>query len=275
MTVAPATTTVDPSVLAAEARPHAGNVVRDAMTMTWRNLLRLTRNPELIVFSTVQPVIFVLMFVYVFGGAITIPGGIPYVDFLMAGVWVQSVTFGALNTGVGLAEDLQAGLIERFRSLPMARSAVLVGRTSADLVRNVFVVIVMTAVGFLVGFNYHTSALALIAAMTIVLFFSYALSWLSALLGLMAPNAETAQAAFFPIVAVLVFASAAFVPVSTMPGWLQAFASHQPVTAVINAVRVLTIGGPTAGKVVSALAWIVAIIAVFAPLSIRRYRKVA
>ena len=127
--------------------------MRDALTMTWRNLLRLTRNPELIVFSTVQPIIFVLMFVYVFGGAIKIPGGVPYVDFLMAGVWVQSVTFGALNTGVGLAEDLQAGLIERFRSLPMARSAVLVGRTTADLVRNVFVVTVMTAVGFLVGFE--------------------------------------------------------------------------------------------------------------------------
>ncbi len=275
MTVTTNLTTVDPAVLAGEARPRFVDVVRDARTMTWRNLLRLTRNPELIVFSTVQPIIFVLMFVYVFGGAIKIPGGIPYVDFLMAGVWVQSVTFGALNTGVGLAEDLQAGLIERFRSLPMARSAVLVGRTTADLVRNVFVVIVMTVVGFLVGFDYHTSFLALVAAMLLVLFFSYALSWLSALLGLMAPNAETAQAAFFPIVAVLVFASAAFVPVSTMPGWLQAFASHQPVTAVINAVRVLTIGGPTAGKVVSAILWILAIIAVFAPLSIRRYRKVS
>ncbi|MGZ4675847.1 MAG: ABC transporter permease [Acidimicrobiia bacterium] len=261
--------------LASESRQRVGDVVRDAMTMTWRNLVKLTRNPELIVFSTVQPIIFVLMFVYVFGGAIHVGGGVPYVDFLMAGVWVQSVTFGALNTGVGLAEDLQAGLIERFRSLPMARSAVLVGRTTADLVRNVFVVIVMTTVGFIVGFDYHTSAIALVAAMGMVLLFAYALSWLSALLGLTAPNAETAQAAFFPIVAVLVFASAAFVPVNTMPGWLQAFASHQPVTAVINAVRVLTLGGPTTNKVLSALAWIAVMIAVFAPLAIRRYRKVA
>ncbi len=266
-------TSVDPAQLARESRKHVGDVVRDALTMTWRNLLRLTRNPELMVFSTVQPVIFVLMFVYVFGGAIVVPGS--YVDFLMAGVWVQSVTFGALNTGVGLAEDLQAGLIERFRSLPMARSAVLVGRTTADLVRNVFVVAVMTAVGFMVGFDYHTSAIALLGALGIVLLFSYALSWLSALLGLIAPNAETAQAAFFPIVAVLVFASAAFVPVETMPGWLQAFAKNQPVTAVIDAVRALTLGGPTAGKVVSALLWIAGIVAVFAPLSIRRYRKVA
>lgn len=267
-------TTVDPAQLARESRKHVGDVVRDARTMTWRNLLRLTRNPELMVFSTVQPIIFVLMFRYVFGGAITIPD-YPYVDFLMAGVWVQSVTFGALNTGVGLAEDLQAGLIERFRSLPMARSAVLVGRTTADLVRNVFVVAVMTAVGFMVGFNYHTSAIALLGALGIVLLFSYALSWLSALLGLIAPNAETAQAAFFPIVAVLVFASAAFVPVETMPGWLQGFANHQPVTAVIDAVRALTLGGPTSGKVVSALLWIAGIVAVFAPLSIHRYRKVA
>jgi ABC-2 type transport system permease protein/oleandomycin transport system permease protein len=157
----------------------------------------------------------------------------------------------------------------------MARSAVLIGRTTADLVRNIFVVVVMTAVGFMVGFNYHTNAVALVGAMTIVVLFSYALSWISALLGLMAPNAETAQAAFFPIVAVLVFASAAFVPVETMPGWLQAFASHQPVTAVINAVRSLTVGGPTSGKVFSALAWTAVIVAVFAPLSIRRYRKVA
>ena len=231
-------TTVDDVTLARESKTRIGDVVRDAMTMTWRNLLRLTRNPELMVFSTVQPIIFVLMFRYVFGGAIKIPG-VPYVDFLMAGVWVQSVTFGALNTGVGLAEDLQAGLIERFRSLPMARSAVLVGRTTADLVRNFFVVIVMTAVGFMVGFRYHVSAPALIGALALVLLFSYSLSWLSALLGLIAPNAETAQAAFFPIVAVLVFASAAFVPVDTMPGWLQAFANHQPVTAVIDAVRLL------------------------------------
>jgi len=190
-------TTVDQATLKRESRAHPSSVVADALTMTWRNLLRLSRNPELLVFSTVQPVIFVLMFRYVFGGAIKVGGGIPYVDFLMAGVWVQSVTFGALNTGVGLAEDLQSGLIERFRSLPMARSAVLIGRTTADLARNFFVVIVMTAVGFLVGFNYHTSALALVGALAIVLLFSYALSWLSALLGLIAPNAETAQAAFF------------------------------------------------------------------------------
>jgi ABC-2 type transport system permease protein/oleandomycin transport system permease protein len=265
---------VSDAELAREARLRPGQVVSDAVTMTWRNLVKLRRNPELIVFATIQPVIFVLMFVYVFGGAIK-TGSVPYVDFLMAGVWVQTVTFGALNTGVGLAEDLQTGLIERFRSLPMARSAVLVGRTLADLVRNLFVVALMTIVGFLVGFQYHSTFAALVLGLLIVLLFSFALSWLSALLGLVAPNAETAQAAFFPVSAVLVFASAAFVPVATMPGWLQAFARNQPVSQVIGAARALTLGGPTAGHVISALLWIAGLTVVFAWLAIRRYRKVA
>jgi ABC-2 type transport system permease protein/oleandomycin transport system permease protein len=265
---------VDDSALDREASTRVSQVVSDYRTMTWRNHVRLSRNPELMVFSTIQPIIFVLMFVYVFGGAIRVPK-YPYVDFLMAGVYVQTVTFGALNTGVGLAEDLQSGLIERFRSLPMARSAVLVGRTTADLVRNVFVVALMTGVGFLVGFQYHTSALSLVGGVVIVLGFAYALSWLSALLGLVAPNAETAQAAFFPISAVLVFASGAFVPVDTMPGWLQAFARNQPVTAIIDSVRALILGGPAASKVFTALVWIVGVTVVFATLAVRRYRKVA
>jgi ABC-2 type transport system permease protein len=268
------TTTVDGATLAREAHLSPRQVVSDAKAMTWRNLVHLRRNPELLVFATIQPIIFVLMFVYVFGGAIKVPG-VDYVDFLMAGVWIQSVTFGALNTGVGLAEDLQAGLIERFRSLPMARSAVLVGRTTADLVRNVFVVSLMTGVGFLVGFSYHTTLLGLLAGLALVLLFAYALSWLSALLGLIAPNAETAQAMFFPIVAVLVFASAAFVPVDTMPGWLQPFSRNQPVSVVIEAVRACVLGGATASLVIKALFWIVAMVAVFAPLAIRRYRKVS
>jgi ABC-2 type transport system permease protein len=268
------TAPLDTGSLARESRLSAAQVVSDAKAMTWRNLVHLRRNPELLVFATVQPIIFVLMFVYVFGGAIKVPG-VPYVDFLMAGVWIQSVTFGALNTGVGLAEDLQAGLIERFRSLPMARSAVLVGRTTADLVRNLFVVSLMTGVGFLVGFSYHTTLLGLLAGLALVLLFSYALSWLSALLGLIAPNAETAQAMFFPIVAVLVFASAAFVPVTTMPGWLQPFSRNQPVSVVIEAVRACVLGGATASLVIKALLWIIAMVAVFAPLAIRRYRKVS
>jgi ABC-2 type transport system permease protein/oleandomycin transport system permease protein len=183
------------------------------------------------------------------------------------------VTFGALTTGVGLAEDLHKGLIERFRSLPIARSAVLLGRTWADLVRNVFVVLLMAVVGFLVGWRITTNVLGLIACLALVVAFAYSLSWLFAIVGLVSPDAETAQAASFPILAPLVFASSAFVPVESMPGWLQVFAKHQPVTAVVDAARDLTIGGPTQTDVLKALAWIVAIIAVCAPIAVRHYRR--
>jgi ABC transporter DrrB family efflux protein len=266
MTTATATATLAPT------RP-AGHVVADALTVTWRNLLNVRRNPQLLVFATVQPIVFVLMFVYVFGGAIHIPG-VPYVDFLMPGVFVQTVTFGSLQTGIGLAEDLNKGIIERFRSLPMARSAVLVGRTLADMVRNVFVILLMVVIGFAVGWTVHTNAVALLAALGLVLAFAYSLSWVFAIVGLSAPDAETAQAASFPVLAPLVFASSAFVPVSTMPGWLQGFARNQPVSVVVDAVRALTLGGPTSSAVLKALAWIVAIIAVCAPLAVAKYRKV-
>lgn len=247
--------------------------VADAMTLTWRNLLNLRRKPQLIVFATIQPVIFVLMFRFVFGGAISVPGT-SYVNYLMPGIYIQTVTFGALTTGVGLAEDMQNGLIDRFRSLPMARSAVLVGRTFADLCRNVFVVALMAAVGFLVGFRIETNLVSYAAALGLVLLFSFSLSWIFAFVGMYVGDAETAQAASFPILAPLVFASSAFVPLDTMPGWLQAFAEHQPVSITVDAVRALCLGGPTAGPVFKSLLWIVAIIAVFAPLAVRQYRKV-
>jgi ABC-2 type transport system permease protein len=245
----------------------------DAMTIAWRNVLNLRRNPELLVFATIQPVIFVLMFRYVFGGAIHVPG-VPYVDFLMPGIFVQTVVFGSLTTGVGLAEDLQTGLIDRFRSLPMARSAVLVGRTLADLLRNTFVVALMAVVGVLVGWRPNTGALSIAAGLGLVLAFSYSLSWLFAIVGLSARNAETAQAMSFPILAPLVFASSAFVPISSMPPWLQTFAEHQPVTYVVDAVRGLTYGGASTGDVLGAVAWIVGIVAVCAPLAVRKYRRV-
>ena len=256
------------------ARPRpASHVTADALTVTWRNVLTVRRNPQLLVFATVQPIVFVLMFVYVFGGAIRIPG-VSYVDFLMPGVFVQTVTFGSLQTGVGLAEDLQKGIIERFRSLPMARSAVLVGRTLADLVRNVFVIALMVVIGFAVGWTIHTNAVATLAGLALVLGFAYSLSWVFAIVGLSSPDGETAQAASFPVLAPLVFASSAFVPVSTMPGWLQTFARHQPVTVVVNAVRALTLGGPARADVLAALAWIVGLVAVCAPIAVARYRKV-
>jgi ABC-2 type transport system permease protein/oleandomycin transport system permease protein len=246
--------------------------VSDSAALTWRNLVNYRRVPQLLVFSTIQPVIFVLLFRFVFGGAITVPG-VDYVDYLMPGIFVQTVTFGSMATGIGLAEDLHKGLIERFKSLPIARSAVLAGRTTADLVRNVFVVALMCIVGFLVGFRVHTNLVAFLAGFVILLLFGFALSWIFATIGLSMPNAESTQAASFPILAPLVFASSAFVPVSSMPGWLQTFAEHQPVTATVNAVRALMIGGPTTRAVVKALAWSIGIIAVFAPMAVRRYRR--
>lgn len=253
-------------------RPLLGWAFADTIAIAWRNLKGMQRVPEVVVFSTIQPVIFVLMFRYVFGGAIKVPG-VPYVDFLMPGIFVQTVTFGAVATAVALGEDLQKGLIERFRSLPMARSAVLAGRSVADLTRNLFVVVLMVLVGFAVGFRVHTNVFAFLAAMLLLLAFAFAMSWVFALVGLSASNAESAQAASFPVMALLVFASSAFVPVQSMPGWLQAYASHQPVTVTVDAIRALVLGGPTAHKVLISLAWSVGIVAVFAPLAVNRYRR--
>jgi ABC-2 type transport system permease protein/oleandomycin transport system permease protein len=256
-------------------RVHRGDTVGDAITMAWRNLLNIKRNPQLMVFATIQPVIFVVMFRYVFGGAIqgSLPAGQAYVNFLMPGIFVQTIVFGALTTGVGLADDLGKGLIDRFRSLPMARSAVLVGRTLADFARNFFVVILMCVVGFLVGWTIGTNVWGLLGAIGIILAFSYSLSWLFAIVGLSVKDAETAQAVSFPILAPLVFASSAFVPVATMPSWLQGWARNQPVSVVVNAARALTIGGPTREYVIKAIIWIVAIVAVCAPIAVSRYRK--
>jgi ABC-2 type transport system permease protein/oleandomycin transport system permease protein len=253
--------------------------VSDTMAVAGRNLIALRRVPQLIVFSTIQPVIFVLLWRYVFGGAVDVGGAVPYVDFLIPGIFVQTVVFGAMGAAVGLAADVKTGLLERFHALPMARSAVLAGRTLADSVRNVFVVALMAAVGFLVGFQVHTDALGFLAGMGLVLLFGYALSWVFATLGLMVSDPETAQAAAFPIMAPLVFASNAFVPVESMPSWLQAFADNQPVSATISAVRALVLGEAavpgesTTTLVLQALAWMAVILLVFAPLAVRRFRR--
>jgi ABC-2 type transport system permease protein len=246
----------------------------DAMAVTQRNLIAYTRIPEMMVFSSIQPIMFVLLFRYVFGGAIPVPG-YTYVGYLMPGIFVQTVCFGAMSTGIGLAEDLGKGLIERFRSLPMARSAVLAGRTTADLCRNVFVVLLMTVVGVAVGFRSGMGFFSFMAGVFILLAFAYALSWGSAVIGLSARNAETAQAMAFPLLFPLTFASSAFVRVETMPGWLQAFARNQPVTVVIDACRHLMVVGPQPGSAWKALAWIVGMLAVLVPLAVRKYRRIA
>ena len=269
-----ATTMPAPAVVRPQ-RKHSQYAIADALTVTWRNLVGMTRTPQVLVFSTIQPIIFVLLFRYVFGGAIRIPGVTHYVDYLMPGVFLQTVVFGSIQTGIALAEDLHKGLLERFQSLPMARSAVLAGRTLADLVRNVFVVLVMVVVGFAVGWRIHTSVLEAVAGLALLLLFSHSLAWVFAIVGLNASSAEAAQAASFPILAPLVFASTAFVSAETMPGPLKWFAEHQPVSIVIDAVRSLTYGGQFAstGKVLAAIAWSVGIIAVAAPVAVSIYRR--
>ena len=252
--------------------------IKDAMAIAWRNLRALPRVPQYLVFSTIQPVIFVLMFRFVFGKALRVPGNIPYVDYLMPGIFVQTVVFGSMGTAIGLATDMQSGLMERFRSLPMARSALLVGRTLADLGRNVFVVILMVAVGFRI----HGGVLDFLAACALVLLFGYALSWVFASIGLLVGDPESAQAAAFPILAPLVFASSVFVSPQFMPGWLQGFATHQPVSVTASAVRGLALGPHIAGVisqtsttsyVLQTIAWGVGIVVLFGPLAVRRYRK--
>jgi ABC-2 type transport system permease protein/oleandomycin transport system permease protein len=242
----------------------------DILAVTWRNLIAYTRIPEAMVFSSIQPIMLVLLFRYVFGGAVSTPG-FRYVDFLMPGIFVQTVCFGAVTTGIGLADDLRKGLIERFRSLPMARCAVLAGRTTADMCRNLFVVLLMNVVGVAVGFRSSTGFFSFMVGVMLLLAFAYALSWGFAVLGMVARNAETAQAMAVPLLFPLTFASSAFVQVQSMPGWLQVFARHQPVTVVIDACRNLMVGGP--GSPLAALAWIVAILAVCVPLAVRRYRR--
>jgi ABC transporter DrrB family efflux protein len=247
-------------------------VVSDTLAIAWRGLVTYRRVPQLLVFSTIQPVVFVLLFRYVFGGAIHVPG-VGYVDYLMPGIFVQTSVFGAIGTAIGLAADVQSGLLERFRSLPMARSAVLAGRTIADLLRNVFVVVLMAGVGFLVGFSVHTNAAKFVAAMILVLLFGYSMSWVFATVGLLIGNPESAQAAAFPVMAPLVFASSVFVPVKTMPGWLQPFAEHQPVSVTASAARALTLGTPATSYVLQSLAWVAGILLVFVPIAVHRYRR--
>lgn len=252
--------------------PPLVGAVRDTLAIAQRNLIAITRVPQLLVFTFIQPVIFVLLFRYVFGGAINVPNG-SYVDFLMPGVFVQTVTFGAANSAIGMATDVHSGLLERFRSLPMARSAVLAGRTLADLLRDLLIVTLMAVVGFAVGFRVHTSAAEFVAGMALVLLFAYVLSWVFVTVGLAVGDPESAQAAVFPILAPLVFASSAFVPVSTMPPWLQAFAAHQPVSVTASAVRALMLGGPVASDLIQSLAWCAVILAVCAPLAVWVYRR--
>jgi ABC-2 type transport system permease protein len=249
----------------------AGGALFDTLDVAGRNLRTLLRTPQALIFATIQPMIFVLLFRYAFGGAIRVPGT-SYVDYLMPGVFAQSVAFGAIGTAVGLATDLRSGLLVRFRTLPMSRVAVLAGRTLADLARNLVVVAVMIGVGFAVGFR-TSSAAGLLGALGLVVLFAYAASWAFVALGLRVSDPEAANAAAVPIVFLLVFTSAAFVPATSMPGWLQAFGTHQPVNALVSAERALILGGPAAHDVLICLAWTAGLLLVFALLAARGYAR--
>ncbi len=249
-------------------------LVSDTAVITERNLIRLTRAPDLVLAFTVQPVMFLLLFVYVFGGAIQTPG-YEYKDFLLPGIIVQNIAFGGFVTALGLNEDLKKGLIDRFRSLPMTRPAVLAGRTLADVVTNAFSVAVLLGTGLLIGFSFHASFVEVVAGLALLLLFGYAFSWVFALLGLLVSSPEAANSLGFIAVFPLTFISSAFVPVESMPGALAWFAEVNPFTVVVDAMRALWVGAPAHNSVWAAFLWSFAILAIFAPLAVRRYRMSA
>ena len=246
--------------------------VIDTAIVTHRNIRHLVRTPQLLVFATIQPVMFTLLFVYVFGGAIRTPG-LEYMNYLLPGILTQTTLFGGTATAVGLAQDLNEGMIDRFRSLPMARSAVLAGRTLADAIRNVFVIGLIVGVGTAVGFRFHGSVGGAAVAFGIALLFGYAFSWVFAVVALIVRQVEGAQVASLLIVFPLVFASSAFVPVASMPGWLQVFTRHQPVSVTVGAVRALTQGTSAGTLPLTSVAWSLGILAVAAPLAVTLYRR--
>ncbi len=249
--------------------------VSDTLVLARRNLMRIPRQPDLLIAYTVQPVMFTLLFVYVFGGAIRTPG-FDYVDFLMPGIIVQSIAFGGFVTALGLSEDVQKGLIDRFRSLPMSRAAVLTGRTSSDIVLNCLSLVVLFAVGFAAGFNLVDSSAGEVAlGIVLLLALGYAFSWIFALVGLFSSTPETANSIGFTLIFPLTFASSVFVPADTMPDGLRQFAQANPFTTVSDAVRSLWIGTPANTDVWMAFVWCFVLIAIFAPLAVSRYRKVA
>ncbi len=255
------------------ARLTLAETAADARVMVRRQLRKTLRKPVYIVFAFVQPVMFVLLFRYVFGGAIVTPG-YDYVDFLMPGIIVQTAVFGALMTGIGLTEDLRRGVIDRFRSLPIARSAVLVGRTAADACMNVLTLTVMLLVGVAVGFRPSEPLWSVLAGLLLVLAFAYTFSWISAWVGLSVKDPETAQSAGFIWVFPLTFASSAFVPTESMPSWLQSFADVNPITLAVDAARALMIGsGDVATPLLGTLAWLAGLLLVFVPLSVRAFRR--
>ncbi len=248
-------------------------LVTDTLIIAERNVLRLPRAPEMLIGFTIQPIMFVLLFRYVFGGAISTPG-YSYVDYLIPGIIVQNIAFGGFATALGLNEDVRKGLIDRFRSLPMSRAAVLAGRTLSDVLTNSLSVTILLITGVIIGFSFQTSVSEAIAGIGLLLLFGYAFSWFLAFIGLLVKSSETVNSVGFIAVFPLTFISSAFVPVESMPAGLKAFAEANPFTIVVDAMRQLWLGAP-GNDVWAAIGWSLAIVAVFAPLAVWRYRRAA
>ena len=276
------TTTADAPLLDTDLdrveRGLLSTVVHAGVVVARRNLKHFTRLPRLLVFSTIQPVMFVLLFAFVFDGAVrgALPDGFDsYLAYVMPGIFIQSTVFRMTQTAVGLAEDLERGVIDRFRSMPIPRSAVLVGRTIADLVRSMTVIVLMVAVGLLVGFRFERGVLAAIGSLAVVGLLGYALSWVFVWVALHVPGAESAQAAAFVAAFPLSFVSSVFVPVQTYSiEWLQTIARYSPVTAAADASRGLAVAGPVLGPLLSATVWSLCLLAVFIPLSAASFRRI-
>jgi ABC transporter DrrB family efflux protein len=259
------------------------SAARDALVIMWRNLKRVPRIPELAIFAVLQSIMFVLLFAYVFGGAIPIPGGGDYNDFLMPGIFAQNIVFACGITAIGIADDIGKGIIDRFRSLPMARSAVLTGRSLADVVYNLGILVVLMASGLFVGWSVNTGIPELLAGVALLLLFAFAMSWLGIWMGLKVPSVEVAQQAIFTVLFPITFLSNVFVPPQTLPDWLQLIAEWNPTSTLTASLRDLwgnpnpfaTGSFPSENPVLVTLVWIVVVIAVFAPLAVRKYRTLS
>jgi ABC-2 type transport system permease protein/oleandomycin transport system permease protein len=248
--------------------------VNDTLVLAERNLIRLPRQPDLAIGFTIQPIMFVLLFAYVFGGAIVTPG-FDYVDFLIPGIIVQNTAFGGFVTALGLSEDLNKGLIDRFRSLPTSRASVLAGRTFADIVTNGVSILVLLGTGLIIGFSFHTDVVQAVGGIALLLLFGYAFSWIFAVIGMSVSSPEAANGVGFTIIFPITFISSAFVPIDSLPSVLQAFAEVNPITIIVDAMRSLWLGTPAGNNVWGAVVWSLVLIAIFAPIAVAKYRRAA
>jgi ABC transporter DrrB family efflux protein len=267
----------------ASSAPRKPSVFNDGLVLTWRYLKRIPRIPELAIFAILQSIMFVVLFAFVFGGAIAIPGGGSYTDFLMPGIFAQTIVLASATTAIGMADDLSKGIIDRFRSLPMARSAVLIGRTVSDVVYNAGILVVLMVTGFVIGWSVETGFPPLVAGFLLMLAFVFAMSWIGVWMGLMVPSVEVGQQVVFTVLFPITFISNVFVPVETLPEWLQPFAEWNPTSTLSGSLRQLwgnpnpfvTDSFPSQNPILVTIVWIAVIVAVFGPLGVRRYRSMS